>query len=70
MTRSRIYAVTDTTAPNDPPRLVRAISQSHAIKHVTRPFKAAVATQDEIVAAITEYSVRVENAFAAEGPQS
>lgn len=62
MTKARIYIVED-GEPASAPRLVRAISQSQAIKHVTRPFKAAVATQDQLIEAL-DNGVKVENAGA------
>lgn len=62
MTTTRIYTVTDTSS-EEPPRLVRAISQAHAIKHVTRPFKAEVASQDTLVRLLGD-GIEVENAGA------
>lgn len=61
MTTARIYIVTDSTNPGEEVRLVRAISQSHAIKHVTKPFRAAVATQDQLIEAL-DNGVKVEQA--------
>lgn len=62
MSKARIYLVTDTSS-KDPPRLVRAISQSHAIKHVTRPFVASIPNPDQLVEA-TLNGIMVENAGA------
>lgn len=60
MTKARIYIVEDGTTTTAP-RLVRAISQSQAIKHVTKPFTASVATQDQLIEAL-DNGVKVENA--------
>lgn len=60
MTTARIYTVTDTSS-EEAPRLVRAISRAHAIKHVTRPFRAEVASQDTLVRLLGD-GVEVENA--------
>lgn len=68
MTKARIYIVRDTET-EDTPRLVRAISQSQAVKHVTRPFVASVATQDQLVQLLSE-NVEVEDAGAVGGTQS
>lgn len=68
MTTSRIYIVCD-TASQEPPRLVRAISQAHALKHVTKPFTASVATQDELVRWIGD-GAEVENAGVDESMQA
>jgi hypothetical protein len=67
VSKARIYIVDD-GSPTSAPRLVRAISQSQAIKHVTKPFTASVATQDQLIEAL-DNGVKVENAGAAE-PQS
>ena len=62
MSKARIYIVDDGDS-KAPPRLVRAISQSQAIKHVTKPFTASVATQDQLIEAM-DNGVKVENAGA------
>lgn len=61
MSKARIYIVDDASDPKAPPRLVRAISQSQAIKHVTKPFTASVPTQDQLVEALGN-GIKVENA--------
>jgi hypothetical protein len=68
VSKARIYIVDDASDTKAAPRLVRAISQSQAIKHVTKPFTASVATQDQLIEAL-DNGVKVENAGAAE-PQS
>ena len=68
MTKARIYIVED-GEPTSAPRLVRAISQSQAIKHVTKPFSAVVATQDQLVEAL-DNGIKVESAGADEDAQS
>lgn len=67
MSKARIYIVDDSSDTKAAPRLVRAISQSQAIKHVTRPFTATVATQERLVEAL-DNGVKVENAGAEPQP--
>lgn len=56
---TRIYVVTNGAAE---PRLVKASTPAQAIRHVTRPmYKAEVASQDALVAALTK-GVKVETA--------
>ena len=66
MTKARIYLV---STPNESPRLVRAISQSQAVKHVTRPYVATTATAED-VARWPGQGAKVENAGTDEGEQS
>lgn len=66
MSKARIYIVEDGTTTTAP-RLVRAISQSQAIKHVTKPYRATVASQDQLVEAL-DNGVKVENAGAEPQP--
>ena len=47
MTTTRIYAVTD--GDTDEKYLVRASTTAQAVAHVSKRFRAAVATQDELV---------------------
>lgn len=69
MTKARIYFVDDTSDTTAAPRLVRAISQAQALKHVTRPLTATVATQDQLVEAL-DNGIKVENAGVDEDAQS
>lgn len=60
MSSNRIYRVTE--EGKEGCRLVRATSQAQAIRHVASTrFEAAVATQDDLVAALTNGS-KVEEA--------
>ena len=56
---TRIYTVTD--SDNDDKYLVRAASQAQAIAHVSRRFRATVATQEQLVRLLDE-DVPVEDA--------
>ena len=47
MSQTRIYAVTD--GDTDEKYLVRASTTAQAVAHVSKRFRAAVATQDELV---------------------
>jgi len=62
MTKARIYIVNNGSS-EDAPRLVRAISRAHAIRHVTRPFAAVVAAQEQLVRMLGD-GIKVENAGA------
>jgi hypothetical protein len=66
-TPTRIYIVRDLTAPeNVEPHLVRATSQSQALRHVaTTAYSVKVATQDELVEHVGN-GVEVECATATE----
>lgn len=56
---TRIYIVTNGASG---PRLVKAANQAQAIRHVTKPlYKASVASQDELVAALVK-GAKVEEA--------
>jgi hypothetical protein len=52
MSQTRIYAVTD--GDTDEKYLVRASTTAQAIAHVSKRFRAAVATQDELVKLIAD----------------
>lgn len=58
---TRIYLVTE--AEGIPDRLIEAASAAQAIRYVTRPFKASVASQADLVRMVKE-GVEVENAEA------
>jgi len=60
----RIYAVTD---PSGEVRLVRAVSKSQALDHVTRPYKVAIAPQETIVNLVSD-GAKVEDAAQDETP--
>lgn len=55
---TRIYIVTNGTAD---PRLVRAANQAQALRHIVKPYKAEVASQDDLVALVTA-GAKVEDA--------
>lgn len=57
---TRIYIVTNGSGE---PRLVRAGTQAAAIRHIAKPYKAEVATQDQLVAALGK-NTKVEDASA------
>ena len=59
MTATRIYTVTD--GDTDEKYLIRAASQAQAIAHVSRRFRAAVASQEQLVRLLDE-DVQVEDA--------
>lgn len=58
MTQTRIYAVTD--GDTDEKYLVRASSAAQAMAHVSKRFRAAVATQEQLVRLLDE-NTPVEN---------
>lgn len=64
---TRIYLVTG--PEGEPDRLVRAKSPAGAVGHVTKPFKAAIATQDELVRLVAD-GTEIEKADLAEDPAS
>ena len=66
MSKARIYLV---SSPTDSPRLVRAISQSQAVKHVTRPYIAIAATADDVAQWMAK-GAKIENAGVDEDAQS
>lgn len=68
MSKARIYIVSN-HREQTPRRLVRAISQAHAVKHIARHYCAEVATQDDLVQLLAK-GVKVENAGADEGEQA
>jgi hypothetical protein len=55
---TRIYIVENGAAD---PRLVKAANQSQALRHILKPDKAEVASQDALVAALIK-GVKVEDA--------
>jgi hypothetical protein len=57
---TRIYIVTNGASE---PRLVRAPNQSQALRHIVKPYKAEVASQDDLIAALNK-GVKVEEAEA------
>lgn len=58
----RIYIVRNGAGD---PRLVRAANQAQALRHIVKPYTAEVASQDDLVAAISR-GVKVEDAKEAE----
>jgi len=52
MTQTRIYAVTD--GDTDEKYLVRASTTAQAVAHVSKRFRAAVATQEQLVTLLDE----------------
>lgn len=52
MSQTRIYAVTD--GDTDEKYLVRASTTAQAIAHVSKRFRAAVATQEQLVTLLDE----------------
>lgn len=60
MSKARIYIVMN-HREQTPRRLVRAISQAHAVKHIARHYRAEVATQDDLVQLLAN-GVKVEDA--------
>jgi len=54
---TRIYAVTG----GDKVRLVRAPNAAQAIRHLTKPYTAELATQEQLVKALSD-GVKVEDA--------
>jgi hypothetical protein len=59
---TRIYIVTNGASD---PRLVRAPNQAQALRHIVKPYKAEVASQDALIAALGK-GVKVEDAGAEE----
>lgn len=57
---SRIYIVTNGAAD---PRLVKATNQAAVHRHLVKPYAVEVASQDQLVAALTK-GVKVEEAKA------
>lgn len=55
---SRIYIVRNGASD---PRLVRAPNQAQALRHIVKPYKAEVASQDDLIAALGN-GVKVEDA--------
>ena len=55
---TRIYIVTNGASD---PRLVRAPNQAQALRHIVKPYKAEVASQDALIAALSK-GVKVEEA--------
>lgn len=53
---TRIYKVTNGDAE---PRLVRAPNQAQALRHIVKPYKAEVASQDDLIAALSK-GVKIE----------
>lgn len=62
MSNARIYIVSN-HREQTPRRLVKAISQAHAVKHIARHYCAEVATQDDLVQLLGQ-GVKVEEAGA------
>lgn len=60
---TRIYLITNGAAD---PRLVRAPNQAQALRHIVKPYKAEVASQDDLIAALGK-GVKVEEAKAEGG---
>lgn len=74
MSETRIYEVVNTSADAGS-RLIRAKSQAQAIAHVTKPYKAKIATQDALVELLAagvkvEDAAETETAAEAEGAQA
>lgn len=59
---TRIYIVRNGASD---PRLVKAANQAQALRHIVKPYKAEVASQDDLVAALSK-GVKVEEARAEE----
>jgi len=57
---TRIYIVTNGAAD---PRLVRAPNQAQALRHIVKPYKAEVASQDALIAALGK-NIKIEDATA------
>jgi hypothetical protein len=55
---TRIYIITNGASD---PRLVRAPNQAQALRHIVKPYKAEVASQDALIAALGK-GVKVEEA--------
>jgi len=58
----RIYIVRNGASD---PRLVRAANQSQALRHIVKPYTAEVASQDDLVVALSK-GIKVEDAKEAE----
>jgi hypothetical protein len=54
----RIYIVRNGVSD---PRLVRAANQAQALRHIVKPYSAEVASQDDLVVALSK-GVKVEDA--------